>query len=165
MSYYFDAFRIDHILGFFRIWSIPLESVEGIMGHFEPAIAVHINEFRERNIWFDYNRFCLPYITEELLSEKFGDQLGYVLENFLNYDGFNRFRFKPEFSTQRLIENYFSWQEDTQHNQWLKKNCFHLLQMLFFSKCPVHKANNFIFASAWKAPFLSSTSMEAHSIN
>ncbi|WP_457817447.1 4-alpha-glucanotransferase, partial [Staphylococcus aureus] len=21
MSYYFDAFRIDHILGFFRIWS------------------------------------------------------------------------------------------------------------------------------------------------
>ena len=122
-------------------------------GSFEPAIAVHINEFRERNIWFDYNRFCLPYITEELLSEKFGDQLGYVLENFLNYDGFNRFRFKPEFSTQRLIENYFSWQEDTQHNQWLKKNCFHLLQMLFFSKCPVHKANNFIFASAWKAPF------------
>jgi len=29
MSEYFDAFRIDHILGFFRIWSIPMESVKG----------------------------------------------------------------------------------------------------------------------------------------
>jgi 4-alpha-glucanotransferase len=33
MSEYFDAFRIDHILGFFRIWSIPLTAVEGIMGN------------------------------------------------------------------------------------------------------------------------------------
>ena len=45
MSNYFDAFRIDHILGFFRIWSIPMNAVEGIMGHFEPCIPVHINEF------------------------------------------------------------------------------------------------------------------------
>lgn len=126
MSYYFDAFRIDHILGFFRIWSIPFDSVEGIMGHFEPAIAVHVNEFRERNIWFDYYRYCMPYITEQLLNEKFGDQIGLVLDNFLNYDGFNRFQFKPEFSTQRLIENYFSWQEDNQHNQWLKKELLSL---------------------------------------
>ena len=47
MSYYFDAFRIDHILGFFRIWSIPMHSIEGIMGHFEPCIPVHITEFHE----------------------------------------------------------------------------------------------------------------------
>ena len=40
MSYYFDAFRIDHILGFFRIWSIPLDTVEGILGHFVPAVPL-----------------------------------------------------------------------------------------------------------------------------
>ena len=40
MKYYFDAFRIDHILGFFRIWSIPMHAVEGILGHFVPAIFV-----------------------------------------------------------------------------------------------------------------------------
>ena len=34
MSNYFDAFRIDHILGFFRIWSIPMNAVEGILGRF-----------------------------------------------------------------------------------------------------------------------------------
>ena len=69
MSYYFDAFRIDHILGFFRIWSIPVDSVEGIMGHFEPCIPVHINEFYQKNIWFDFNRYTKPFITDQLLND------------------------------------------------------------------------------------------------
>ena len=38
MSRYFDAFRIDHILGFFRIWEIPAEYKSGMMGHFNPAL-------------------------------------------------------------------------------------------------------------------------------
>ena len=38
MSRYFDAFRIDHILGFFRIWEIPKEFTSGMMGHFNPAL-------------------------------------------------------------------------------------------------------------------------------
>ena len=38
MSRYFDAFRIDHILGFFRIWEIPVESGLGLYGHFNPAL-------------------------------------------------------------------------------------------------------------------------------
>ena len=52
MSHYFDAFRIDHILGFFRIWSIPMDAVEGILGHFVPAIPVTVNEFAGRGISF-----------------------------------------------------------------------------------------------------------------
>ena len=39
MSRYFDAFRIDHILGFFRIWEIPCEHQSGKMGHFNPALS------------------------------------------------------------------------------------------------------------------------------
>ena len=38
MSLYFDVFRIDHILGFFRIWEIPLSEKSGLMGHFNPAL-------------------------------------------------------------------------------------------------------------------------------
>lgn len=38
MNRYFDAFRIDHILGFFRIWEIPSEFKSGKMGHFNPAL-------------------------------------------------------------------------------------------------------------------------------
>ena len=29
MAEYFDAYRIDHILGFFRIWEIPMHAVHG----------------------------------------------------------------------------------------------------------------------------------------
>lgn len=127
MSFYFDAFRIDHILGFFRIWSIPFHSIEGIMGHFEPAIPVHINEFDEREIWFDYNRYCQPYITDAILDEMFGDQQNHVRHTFLNYDGFGAYKMKSEFDTQRKIENYFSWQQDNEHNRWLKKQLFNLI--------------------------------------
>ena len=38
MAEYFDAFRIDHILGFFRIWEIPSQYRSGLMGHFSPAL-------------------------------------------------------------------------------------------------------------------------------
>ena len=44
MSRYFDAFRIDHILGFFRIWEIPVEYTSGMMGHFNPALPYSADE-------------------------------------------------------------------------------------------------------------------------
>ena len=68
MSNYFDAFRIDHILGFFRIWSIPMDAVEGILGRFVPAIPVDISEFYSNNIWFDYDRYCKPFITDKIVN-------------------------------------------------------------------------------------------------
>ena len=48
MAQYFDAFRIDHILGFFRIWEIPLEYKSGLMGHFYPALPYSEDELRAR---------------------------------------------------------------------------------------------------------------------
>jgi 4-alpha-glucanotransferase len=68
MSNYFDAFRIDHILGFFRIWSIPIDAVEGIMGHFVPAIPVYLNEFGEKGMWFDHDRLCKPLLMTWCLT-------------------------------------------------------------------------------------------------
>lgn len=46
MSRYFDAFRIDHILGFFRIWEIPVEKGKGLYGHFNPALSYTENEIK-----------------------------------------------------------------------------------------------------------------------
>ena len=46
MAEYFDAFRIDHILGFFRIWEIPSEYKSGLMGHFSPALPYSEDELR-----------------------------------------------------------------------------------------------------------------------
>lgn len=105
MSNYFDAFRIDHILGFFRIWSVPLNQVEGIMGYFNPAIPVHIKEFHERGIWFDLNRYCKPYITDELLWGLFGSKIEFVKDHFLF--GYGNYTLRPEFTTQRQVQQHF----------------------------------------------------------
>ena len=44
MARYFDAFRIDHLLGFFRIWEIPAGEESGLMGHFSPALPYSSDE-------------------------------------------------------------------------------------------------------------------------
>jgi 4-alpha-glucanotransferase len=119
MSYYFDAFRIDHILGFFRIWSIPMHAVEGIMGYFVPAIPVDINEFAQRGIQFDYNRYCRPFITESTLTGMFGARAGEVKETFLVENGFEQYALQDEFNTQRKVEQYFAGQDDKSLQQGL----------------------------------------------
>lgn len=132
MSHYFDAFRIDHILGFFRIWAIPTHAVEGIMGHFIPAIPISIHEFKDRHIAFDYNRFCSPFITDEILTKLFNKEAEWVKQIFLNYDGWNRYYFKPEFSTQKQIEKYFSTLEKNEHHSWLLQNLYNLIANVIF---------------------------------
>jgi 4-alpha-glucanotransferase len=44
MARYFDAYRIDHILGFFRIWEIPKTAKSGLLGHFSPALPLSEEE-------------------------------------------------------------------------------------------------------------------------
>ena len=57
MSEYFDAFRIDHILGFFRIWEIPLWTKSGLNGYFNPALPFPAHELTSQG--FDVNNFDL----------------------------------------------------------------------------------------------------------
>jgi 4-alpha-glucanotransferase len=126
MSEYFDAFRIDHILGFFRIWSIPLDAVEGIMGKFVPAIPVHVNELHERAISFQYQRYCKPYIPDHFVNERFGTEANYVKDNFLFWDN-GSFQLKPEFESQRKVEQYFSHQPASTLNHFIKYGLFDLI--------------------------------------
>jgi 4-alpha-glucanotransferase len=129
MSYYFDAFRIDHILGFFRIWSIPLDSVEGIMGRFVPAIAVGRDEFINRGLWFDVRRFCQPFINDYVLSEMFGENAQQVLE-YLQPTSDGYYELKEEYNTQRKVENHFAGLEQNDHNSYIKQSLFDLLSNL-----------------------------------
>jgi 4-alpha-glucanotransferase len=83
LSQYFSAFRIDHILGFFRIWEIPGSQVQGLMGYFNPSIPYTRDEIQSKGIPFDEDRFCLPYIREHFLYDLFGEEIQYVKNNFL----------------------------------------------------------------------------------
>jgi len=103
LSRYFDAYRIDHILGFFRIWQVPYEQVDGIMGWFDPALAIRVGEFAERGIPFSRERFCEPYLREETLHDRFGDDVEAVKARFLDHAGDGHWRLKPAVDNQRKI--------------------------------------------------------------
>lgn len=73
MSEYFDAFRIDHILGFFRIWEIPVEFQTGLEGHFNPAMPYSEQEITSALLPIDglfhedprHPGMYQPYITPD----------------------------------------------------------------------------------------------------
>lgn len=124
MNTYFDGFRIDHILGFFRIWSIPLQQVEGIMGRFIPAIPVDMVEFDQHRIAFDRERYCKPYITDEILND-IGSKATEIKSKFLDRSVNGRYQLKKEFDTQAKIENYFK--QFPPPDLLLKENLFDLV--------------------------------------
>jgi 4-alpha-glucanotransferase len=125
MSNYFDAFRIDHILGFFRIWSIPAHAIEGIMGRFVPAIPVSRNEFEQMGVFIDNNRYCKPYITDAVIGQSAG-HLDADVKYFLQSNGDTTYRFKSIFDTQRKIEDYFTSEGLDDSKKGLKQVLFNL---------------------------------------
>jgi 4-alpha-glucanotransferase len=103
MNDYFDAYRIDHILGFFRIWEIPFTGVQGILGHFRPALPLSVDELRMRGVWFDFDRLCKPYIREHFLGEIFEEFAEEVKNKYLDDKGYGFFDLKEKYSNQRKI--------------------------------------------------------------
>ena len=125
MNNYFDSFRIDHILGFFRIWSIPVHAVEGILGRFVPAIPIHITEFDKNSVWFDHTRYCKPYITESVLQQGFGENTDKIKKIFLDVNENELYQLKEEFNTQRKVEKYFD--DPTENDLIIKEGLFNLI--------------------------------------
>jgi 4-alpha-glucanotransferase len=151
MSNYFDAFRIDHILGFFRIWSIPLDAVEGILGRFIPALPIRHHEFGERGIWFDYDRYCRPYITDDVLGELFGDRADHVRNNFLQSNGRGGYDLQPAYDTQRKVEAWFATQEPGDENASLQQGLYDLVANVLFFDEPGSNGTNYHFRIAIEA--------------
>lgn len=107
MADYFDAYRIDHILGFFRIWEIPLDAVQGILGHFSPALPYWKEELIYLGIPFDETRMADPFIHECFLHEYFGEYTDEVRNKYLDVIGWKRFKLKPFCGTQQKINTFF----------------------------------------------------------
>jgi 4-alpha-glucanotransferase len=127
MKYYFDAFRIDHILGFFRIWSIPMHAVEGILGHFVPAIPVSINELNAKNIHIDHYRLTHPFINETILFQEFGYDNELIKKEYLKHIGDGHYELLPAYKTQRQVETYFSVMPQDEWHAKIKQGLFNLI--------------------------------------
>jgi 4-alpha-glucanotransferase len=108
MEKYFDAYRIDHILGFFRIWEIPKESLHGLLGYFKPGLPMTPSEIEDWGLWFDFDRFTKPYIRSYFLHDFFGEYADEVRRKYLIENELDHFILKPEFDTQRKIYDHFS---------------------------------------------------------
>ncbi len=106
MARYFDAYRIDHILGFFRIWQIPGHAVEGLLGQFNPSMPFTTEVLHQWGLWFEEDRFTKPYIREHMLPSFFGDQTQAVKDEFLQDLGYGIWQFREGLGTQRAIEAY-----------------------------------------------------------
>jgi len=108
LAEYFDAYRIDHILGFFRIWEIPVDAVWGLTGSFHPALPFSRTELESKGLWWDENRFLKPFLKEHVLYATFGKYTDEVINKYFLTDGWQQFKFKPEFDTQKKIETHFA---------------------------------------------------------
>jgi len=130
MARYFDAYRVDHILGFFRIWEIPMHSVEGLLGQFVPALPFTKEEIARYGFTFkpEYTR---PHITEELIAQKFGDDAQYVKDTYLLPAEKGLFTLRPEYDTQRKVEAALAGQAD-QKTQHIKQGLFALISNVLF---------------------------------
>ena len=61
MAEYFDAYRIDHVLGFFRIWEIPVPYKSGLMGQFSPALGLSREEIEAYGVAFNEGLFLIDH--------------------------------------------------------------------------------------------------------
>ncbi len=61
MAEYFDAYRIDHVLGFFRIWEIPMPHKSGLIGQFSPALGMSVEEIAAYGVEFNEGLFLVDH--------------------------------------------------------------------------------------------------------
>ena len=131
MARYFDAYRIDHVLGFFRIWEIPVSSVHGLLGQFAPALAMSREEIESYGLHFQDDRFTRPFITDWVLDRVFHERAGEVKEKYLDRLDDERYQMKPEVDTQRKVEALFADTTD-EKELWLRDGLYALISDVLF---------------------------------
>ena len=100
---YFDAYRIDHVLGFFRIWEIPYGHIYGLLGRFRPALPLTPEEIK--GFGFTQNPAALtrPLLTEERLEELSDAAGGWGFKHYFHKNEDGLYELADEVKTQRGV--------------------------------------------------------------
>ena len=139
MAQYFDAYRIDHVLGFFRIWEIPVNAVHGLLGQFQPALGMTREEIESYGLSFLEHQFCEPFIANWVLDRIFHERADEVKTKYLDYDHDDIWKLKPAYDTQRKIEKAFDGVTD-EHELHLRDGLYSLVSDVLFVRD--HKDNS-----------------------
>lgn len=137
MAKYFDAYRIDHVLGFFRIWQIPTDAVHGLLGTFNPALPFTIDELRYNyDFWLDVDLHTTPFVYDWFLTDFFGPYTDEARDRFMYHIGGGRYKLKDDFATQRAVVDYFDAQEKNDKNTRLRDALLGLIDQVLFVPDP-----------------------------
>jgi len=139
MAQYFDAYRIDHVLGFFRIWEIPVNAVHGLLGQFQPSLGMTREEIESYGLSFLEHQFCDPFIANWVLDRIFYERADEVKTKYLDYDHDDIWKLKPAYDTQRKIEKAFDGVTD-EHELHLRDGLYSLVSDVLFVRD--HKDNS-----------------------
>lgn len=114
MAEYFDAYRIDHVLGFFRIWEIPTSARSGLLGHFEPSLPMSVEEIEGWGLKWRESFFTTPYITDLFLRSLLKSQsdIEEIRSQFLEAMGPDWYNLREEFQTEKQIHEHFGYVDD-----------------------------------------------------
>ena len=135
MEQYFDAIRIDHILGFFRIWEIPEDAVFGILGHFSPSLPMTVGEIEYFGLPFRKELFTRPFINDRVLDKLFGLHAPYVREHFLVARSYGLYDIKAEYDTQKKVQKAFDGRTD-ENSLWIRDGLYRLISGVLFLEDP-----------------------------
>ncbi|MBB4806439.1 4-alpha-glucanotransferase [Chryseobacterium defluvii] len=157
LEQYFDAMRIDHILGFFRIWRMPISATQGILGYFYPAVPVVSDEFKAWHIPFGYDRYCKPFINDQILWNYFGENSRSALE-FITNNHNGTYSFKEEFDTQRKLTDFFKKNPRGPIEEQLISLCANVLflteerngETVYHPRFNVYNTDSYKYLSDWE---------------
>lgn len=140
MAEYFDAYRIDHVLGFFRIWQIPEDALHGLLGVFHPALPFSSEELRNNyDFYIDVEKQTKPLIMDWFLKDFFGEYTDEVKALFLTDRWPGYYSLKPEFNTQKKVARYFASLEKNEKNTLLCNALLGLIDDVLFIEDPYEK--------------------------
>ena len=98
MAEYFDAYRIDHVLGFFRIWEIPVPEKSGLMGQFAPALGMSREEIAAYGVPFSEGLFLVDHKRNDRWHPRIAVQY---------QEAYNQLSEGDKFNFNRLYNDYF----------------------------------------------------------
>lgn len=151
MEQYYDAFRIDHVLGFFRVWELPESSVDGLLGHFSPSMPYSAENIEYFGLRFRKELYTKPLINDDILRRIFGIHAQYVRDHYLVGKGFQLYDLKPAYDTQKKIRASLGDCRD-ESSIWIRDGLYRLVAGVLFTEDPRWKGHYHPRIRAYEEP-------------